>query len=62
MQLRFPRIIISFELQELNKMTRKIIGSIQLNPGTEPVSPVEGQMYYDSTDKKVKTYNGSEWI
>ena len=42
-------------------MVRKIIGSIQLNPGSEPASPVEGQMYYDSTDQKVKFYNGTSW-
>jgi len=28
-------------------------------PGAEPASPIEGQIYYDSTTNKLKFYNGS---
>ena len=27
-----------------------------------PASPVEGQIYYDTNDKVVKTWNGTAWI
>jgi hypothetical protein len=36
--------------------------SLILNPGTAPGSPVEGQMYYDTTTKVVSIYNGTSWI
>lgn len=29
--------------------------------GTPPGSPVEGQIYYDSTDDVIKFYNGTAW-
>src|SRR4051794_14889154 len=30
--------------------------------GTDPSSPVEGQVYYNSTSKKLRQYNGTAWI
>ena len=30
--------------------------------GTPPGSPVEGQIYYDSTDDVIKFYNGTAWV
>ena len=33
-----------------------------LNPGTAPSSPTEGDIYMDSSDKKVKVYDGSAWV
>jgi hypothetical protein len=30
--------------------------------GTAPGSPVEGQIYYDSTDDVIKFYNGTAWV
>jgi len=30
--------------------------------GTPPGSPVEGQVYYDSTDDVIKFYNGTAWV
>ena len=35
--------------------------TIKLTPGSASGSPVEGQLYYDSTSGLVKLYNGSEW-
>ena len=28
----------------------------------KPANPVEGQIYYDTDDKVVKTWNGTAWI
>ena len=30
--------------------------------GTAPSNPVEGQIYYDSTDDVIKFYNGTAWL
>ena len=35
--------------------------SIKLTPSTEPGSPVEGQMYYDSNSNTIKIRNASGW-
>jgi len=32
------------------------------NLDTPPADPVEGQIYYDTTEKTLKIYNGTEWI
>jgi len=42
-------------------MVRKLKGSLQLNPGATPGSPVEGEMYYDSTDKNLYIYSNGSW-
>lgn len=34
-------------------------GSVTLKPTAAPSSPQEGQLYYDSTAKKLKFYNGT---
>ena len=35
---------------------------LELEPlSSAPTSPVEGQLYYNSTDKKMKLYDGSSW-
>jgi hypothetical protein len=33
-----------------------------LSTAQKPVNPVEGQIYYDTDDKVVKTWNGTAWI
>lgn len=34
-------------------------GSVSLRPASEPSNPQEGQLYYDSTAKKLRFYNGT---
>ncbi|MDP3057055.1 MAG: hypothetical protein Q8N37_00855, partial [bacterium] len=38
------------------------VGTILVPQSLEPVSPVEGQMYYDSVSKTIKIFNGSVWM
>jgi len=33
-----------------------------LSSANAPTSPVEGQIYYDTTDHAIKQWNGSAWI
>ena len=37
------------------------VPTIKLTPGSAPSSPVEGQIYYDSTSDSVKIRDGSQW-
>lgn len=34
---------------------------IDFVPLDNPPEPVEGRVYYDNTEKKLKYYDGSEW-
>ena len=34
---------------------------IDFIPLDSPPEPVEGRVYYDNSEKKLKYYNGSEW-
>ncbi len=34
---------------------------LKLTPGTAPGTPEEGDIYYDSSENKVKVYTGSSW-
>ena len=34
---------------------------MQLEPGSAPLSPVKGTIYYDQTDDKVKVWTGAVW-
>jgi len=35
---------------------------IDFIPLDSPPEPVEGRVYYDNTEKKLKYYNGTEWV
>jgi hypothetical protein len=39
----------------------EVNGAIRYTPMSAPSSPQEGTVYYDSTAKKLKVYNGSAW-
>ena len=47
---------------EFNK--NQLIQPVMENSAAQPASPVEGQMYFDTTvgDKTMYFYNGSAWI
>ena len=34
---------------------------LTLKPRSTPSSPSEGDIYYDSTSKRVRVYNGTSW-
>ena len=42
-------------------ITNATFPTLKLTPGTAPSSPVEGDMYFDSTNKLLKIYVNSEW-
>jgi len=39
-----------------------INGTLQVNPGTKPVNPQAGQIYYDQTTHQLGYYNGSGFV
>ena len=41
--------------------TAKIQDVLNLQPGSAPVTPEEGDIYFDSTTKKLRVFNGTAW-
>lgn len=50
---------VAMEIDNNGKVT--ISNLMNLNPGSAPSSPSRGDVYYDSSDDKVKVYTGSSW-
>ena len=50
---------ISMTLENDGSVT--IQNSINLNPGSAPSSPKRGDVYYDTSDDKVKVFTGIVW-
>ena len=48
-------------LQKLSPQRLDTSAGIILTPASTPSTPVEGQIYYDSTSDQVQFYNGSTW-
>ena len=51
-------------LTDINLNKNELQNAVIQNLATAPGTPVEGQIYYDSTvgDKQLYFYNGSAWI
>lgn len=48
-------------LTNLNLNKNEIQNAVMQPLATAPASPVEGQIYFDSTNHKLKCYNGTSW-
>lgn len=44
-----------------SSLTATIDQVLKLTPTTQPSSPTEGMIYYDSSSKKLRLYNGTSW-
>ncbi len=41
----------------------KNVGRLRLqNQTSDPVSPTQGDVYYNSTSKKLRLYDGTSWV
>lgn len=49
-------------LQNLDLSGNELKNVVVDNESASPVSPVAGQMYYDTADSKLKYYDGSTWV
>ena len=43
------------------KDDKLVAESVLLTPQTAP-TPEEGMVYYDSSAKRIKVYNGTQWV
>ena len=58
LRLFFTRLLASFNLLIDRVESPEIVS---FTPTAEPVSPSEGDVYFDSTTKKLRCYDGTVW-
>lgn len=57
-----PAVDDNYEFGTLAKAWKhSVLYALGLKPSSAPASPIEGDVYYDSTAKKLKVYNGTDW-